>query len=437
VGNPGSTGRLLTMAQMQFLRDVQYPAQLAQYARLIGVFRQVAARGEESRRAMENTIFSYQNSQKAVTGYLAGLTDTTLMARKQRFERDFRARVAADPALRARYGGAWDAIAAAERELTTLNAQSRYYALGGSALLSTAAQAVRLPGQAALEDSLRLAAYRGPALTALRNQLLGPVTVDTASERIQLGAWLAAAQRELDPKDPLLVGLLAGRTPEQAAAAWVSSTRIADPELRRSLVEGGAAAVAASDDPLVRVVRELEPRTLALTQRVARLNAIVASNAELIGAAIFAVYGTALPPDATFTLRITDGVVRGFPMNGTIAPYKTSFYGLFARNAEFDGRAPFALPQRWLDRRSAIDLAAPLDFVSTNDIIGGNSGSPLFNRNAEVVGLAFDGNIESLPNRFIFTDEVARTVSVHSSAIIEALRNVYGAGTIADELTGK
>ncbi len=435
VGNPGSTGRLLTMAQMEYLRDVQYPAQLAAYRRQLGVLNALSARSEANRRRYENTIFGLANSQKAVTGYWAGLKDSTIMASKRAFERDFRARIDADPKLRAQYGAAWEAIAAAETELKAMAPRMRNYGAPGSTLLQWAGLLVRSATQAALPPAQRIPGWEMSARD--RGQLLN-AQLDTARERLDLAAWLTAAQQDLDPKDPVLVRLLAGRTPEQAAQDWIGKTTLADPQVRRTLLEGGARAIAASNDPLIVATRELEPTTLApIAARAARANTIISANAEKVGRAIFAAYGTKLPPDATFTLRISDGVVKGYPYNGTLAPYKTSFFGLYARSAEFDDRDPFHLPQRWVDHRATLNLATPLDFVSTNDIIGGNSGSPVVNRNGEVVGLIFDGNIEQLPNRFIYTDAVARSVSVCSQAIPEALRNVFGAARIADELEGK
>ncbi|HEX9108024.1 MAG TPA: S46 family peptidase [Longimicrobiales bacterium] len=436
VGNPGSTGRLLTMAQMEYLRDVQYPATLANFKRQLGVLKTLSARSEEDRRRFENTIFGMENSQKATIGYWAGLKDSTIMARKRAFERDFRARINADPKLRAEYGTAWDAIATAEAELKAIAPRMQVYNLGGSTMLQMAAALVRAPTQAALPEAQRIPGYAGLSPRD-RNQILN-ARVDPQQERLLLTTWLTAAQQGLDAKDPVLVALLAGRTPEQAAQDWITKSTLADPQVRRALLEGGAPAVAASTDPLIQLVRKLEPAQLApLAARAARASTVISANAEKIGQAIFAAYGTALPPDATFTLRISDGVVKEYPYNGTRAPYKTSFYGLYARSAEFDNQPPFQLPQRWLDHRNALDLSTPLDFVSTNDIIGGNSGSPVVDRNGQVVGLIFDGNIEQLPNRFIFTDEVARSVAVHSRAIPEALRKVFEAPRLADELEGK
>jgi len=438
VGNPGSTGRLNTLAQMEYLRDVSYPATLGNYKRSLGIYRELAKTDTASIRRYQNNVFSIENSQKAVIGYRVGLVDTMSMATKRAFEREFRQRIAADPRLAAEYGATWDAIGTAQRELATFNPQLRYQSFsGGSTLLTMAAQLVRIPAEGAKPSADRLAAYRGAALENLKTQLGRDVPIDIPFERLALAAQFRAAQAELSPSDPFLRLALAGRSPDEAARALVSGTRLGDAAFRKSLVDGGAGAIASSTDPLIVFARGVDPLNRTQTLRADKLNAIITANSEKIGQALYAAYGTALPPDATFTLRISDGIVKGFPMNGTIAPYKTTFYGLYARSAEFDNKDPFKLPPRWVERRNNLDLATPFNFVSTNDIIGGNSGSPVINRNGEVVGLIFDGNIESLPNRFLFTSEVARSVSVHSKGITESLRKVYDGGRIADELEGR
>jgi len=438
-GNPGSTGRLLTVAQMEYLRDVDYPARLAGYDRLLRIWHALAAASPEAARTYQNNIFSYENSKKAVTGYRAGLLDSAIMARKRAFERDFRRRVEADPALRAKYGTAWDEIARAEKEMTSFARNLQWQSFGGgSNLLNIAGGIVRLPSQGALPDSARLPQYRGAGLERIKQQI-GAIPVDTAFERRALAATFAAWKEALPPTDPALVMALkaGGGDPDRAASAIIRGTTLVDPAARAALIAGGATAVAKSTDPMIALARTIEPVNRRLAERAAKLDAVISSNAEKIGQAIFAAYGTSLPPDATFTLRITDGVVDGYPMNGTVAPYKTTMFGLYERASDFDNKPPFQLPERWVKGRDRLDLTTPMDFVSTNDIIGGNSGSPVINRNAEVVGLIFDGNIESLPNRFIFTDEVARSVSVSSRAIVEALRKLYGGDRIADELTGR
>ncbi|HZI99306.1 MAG TPA: S46 family peptidase, partial [Gemmatimonadaceae bacterium] len=271
----------------------------------------------------------------------------------------------------------------------------------------------------------------------IRASLLREQPVDTTYERIAIAAQLTAAKSELKPNDPFLVAALNGRTPEEAARTLVSATRVGDLAFRRTLVEGGDAAVASSADPMIVLARKIDVMNREVQLRADRLNAIITANDEKLGRALFAVYGTALPPDATFTLRITDGLASGYPMNGTIAPYKVTFYGLYDRWESFNKVYPFSLPQRWIDHRDRIDLSTPFNFVSTNDIIGGNSGSPIVNRNSEVVGVVFDGNIESIANRFLFQSTTARTVSVHSSAILETLIKMYNANWIADELLAK
>jgi hypothetical protein len=438
VGNPGSTGRLNTIAQMEFLRDVGYPASLGAYKRALAIYAELARTDTSAARRYQNDVFGVANSQKAVTGYRAGLVDTLSMAKKRAFEQEFRARIAADPKLQAQYGGTWDAIAAAQRELATFNPQLRYRGFGGgSTLLQLGAGVVRVASESGKPDSARLIQYRGAGLDQIRTQITQPIPIDTAFERLAIAAQLRAAQSELPASDPFLQVALHGRTPDAVAADLVRNTKVGDLAFRQSLLQGGTTAVNASTDPLIVWVRGVDPLARAVTTRANALNAIVATNSEKIGQALFAAYGTALPPDATFTLRISDGLVKSFPSNGTIAPYKTTFYGLYERSAAFDDKDPFKLPQRWVARKNNLDLSTPYNFVTTNDIIGGNSGSPVINRSAEVVGLVFDSNIEGVSNRFIFSDAVGRTVSVHSRGIVEALRKMYDGSRIADELQGR
>jgi hypothetical protein len=443
VGNPGSTGRLNTLAQMDYLRSIGYPAQLAAYKRALAIYREIIAHDSTAARRFQNQVFGIENSQKAVGGYLAGLIDSARMAQKRAFENEFRARIGADPALRARYGGTFDAIAAAQRELGTRARQTRNYGfgpsatLGGSTLMTMAAQIVRIASESAKPDSLRLPAYRAAGLENIKKALLSERQIDPNFEKLGLAAQLRLAHQELPPDDPFLRAALAGRTPEQAAEALVSGTKLTDLSVRRALIEGGPAAVAASSDPLIVLARAIDPLNRGVVARADSLNAIISSNAANIGQALFATYGTKLPPDATFTLRISDGVPKSYPQSGTLAPYKTTYYGLYERAAAFDYKDPFSLPQRWQARKDRLSLTTPYNFVATNDIIGGNSGSPVINRNAEVVGLAFDGNFVGIGSRFVLNPETDRMIGVHSAGIIEALRKMYDGGRIADELQGR
>jgi hypothetical protein len=229
-----------------------------------------------------------------------------------------------------------------------------------------------------------------------------------------------------------------GKSPADAAAAVVRGTKLGDPAVRKSLVDGGGPAVAASSDPLIDFARRIDP-LLREQRKWLEDNVISVETAagEKIGKARFAVYGKSTYPDATFTLRMSYGTVKGYPMNGTIAPSRTTFFGLYDRADSFDNKAPFDLPERYQKGRDRLNLSTPLDFVSTADIIGGNSGSPVINRNGEFVGIIFDGNIESLVGRFVYDEQTNRAVAVDSAAIIHALRALYDAGTLADEIEGK
>jgi hypothetical protein len=234
----------------------------------------------------------------------------------------------------------------------------------------------------------------------------------------------------------VLRAALAGRTSEEAARALVQGMQLVSAEQRRALAQGGAAALAASSDPLIALARLIEPLEREVDRQWTDLVNREVPDDERIARAMFAVFGGSAAPDANFSLRISDGEVKSYPYNGTIAQPFTTFYGLYDRSYSFGGRSPFNLPPRWQQRRDSLNLATPLNAVSTNDIIGGNSGSPVLSRDGEVVGLIFDTNMESLPWRFLFTEARGRSVWVDSRGIVETLRRVYDANAVADELTG-
>jgi hypothetical protein len=435
IGNPGSTGRLSSVAQLEFLRDVQYPAQLEALHRQIEAF--VALSADSARgKALRNQIFGLQNTQKAIGGYQAGLLDPRLMARKREWERGFRAKVDASPTLKARYGRAWTTIAEITARRRQIDVRRRYYASGayGSRLLSLAMGTVRYPAETAKADADRLPAYQDANKANLERLLFTDQPIDPVQEKALLTAYLTAMQRELPAGDPVLRQALQGRTPAAAAVAMVDAATITTADARKALTQGGTPA---STDPFIRLARVIDPLDRALTREVSDLNDREAQANEQVARALLAVFGNQVAPDATFSLRISDGEVRRYPMNGSVAAPYTTFNGLYERASAFGGQPPFDLPPRWKARRDSLKPDTPFNVASTNDIIGGNSGSPVINRDAEVVGLIFDGNIEMLPNRFLFTERVARSVWVDSRAIVHALRRVYDAQGLADELENR
>ncbi len=437
VGNPGSTGRLNTVAQLEYLRDVQYPATLDAFGRQIAVYQSLAALSPERAQALRNTLFGIQNSQKATVGYLNGLTDPQTMAHKTAWERDFRNRVNANPELRQRYGAAWDNIARIRQQMRGVDVRRRYHAFGGygSRLLAFAGTIVRYPAEAAKPDTARLMQFRDAMRPRLESMLYGNAPIDTTQEIRMLAAYFTAMARELPATDPVRRQALGTRSPEDAARAMVTASQILTGDQRRALVQGGASAIAASTDPFIVLARVIDPLERAISTQWTAWTNEESRNDELIARALLAVFGNSVAPDATFSLRITDGEVKRYPMNGTFAPAYTTLYGLYDRAYGFGLQDPWALTPRWLAARSRLDLSTPFNAVSTNDIIGGNSGSPVINRDGEIVGLIFDGNMESSAMRFLFSEAVGRAVWVDSRALIEALRRVYDAGALANELT--
>ena len=437
VGNPGSTGRLNTLSVLEYLRDVQYPATLDAFARQIAVYEALGQLSPERRSALRNQLFGIQNSQKATVGYRAGLTDSVLMSRKTAWERGFRSRVNANPELRRLYGAAWDNITRIRGQMRGVDLRRRYHAFGayGTRLLGYAGTITRYAAETAKADSARLMPFRDAMRTRMEQGLYGATPIDTAQEVRLLTAYLTAMARELPATDPVRRQALGTRTPDDAARAMIQASTILSGDQRRTLVQGGAAALAASTDPFVALARVIDPLERAIaTQWTAWVNE-ESQNDELIARALLAVFGNSVAPDATFSLRITDGEVKRYPMNGTLAPAYTTFYGLYDRAYGFNLQEPWNLTPRWLAARGRLDMATPFNAVSTNDIIGGNSGSPVISRDGEVVGLIFDGNMESSAMRFLFSESVGRAVWVDSRALIEALRRVYDADALANELT--
>jgi len=438
IGNPGSTGRLNTMSQLNYLKEVAYPAQLATLDRRIGVVEHLSAISDERAKALRNQYFSLQNSRKAIGGYQSGLLDPQLMAQKKAWEADFRKRVAANPEYRLKYGQAWTEVALVQQQLRATAVKRRYYTFNAdlSRLLPIAGTFVRYNDEMAKADSLRLPAYKDANRKQLEIAMVAGAPIDTVAERMWLTAWFTAMEKELPALDPVRRAALGGRTPAAAADAMLASTILISPEQRVALFTSGAAGITASKDPFIVLARVIDPLDRSQTKQVQALSSRESAATELIARALLATYGNSVAPDATFSLRISDGQPKRYPMNGTFAPAFTTLYGLYDRSIGFESKGAWTLPERWQQRKDSLALATPYNVASTNDIIGGNSGSPVINRDAEVVGLIFDGNIEGLPNRFLFTEYQARAVYVDSRAIVEALRSVYGAKSLADELTG-
>ena len=438
-GNPGGTDRGQTIAQLEAARDVIYPERLARFKRELQALRTYAAKGSEQARQSADEIFGLENTVKAYTGEYNGLLDPKLFEKKKKAESDLRAKVQGDPEWRREYGSAWDAIAAAtkkEGEVTKLQQNRSISAASGMARF--ARQIVVYAAEVKKPDAQRLDGYHDSQLDELKFYLLSPAPVYPEYEEALLAWSLQESLDQLGPNDPFIKAVLDGRKPADVAAQVIRGSKMADPAFRKSLVEGGEAGVAASTDPLIALARKVDPffrETRKMYEE--SVESVFESAGEKIAKARFAIYGKSIYPDATFTLRLTYGKVQGYPMNGTKAPSKTTFYGLYDRAASFDYKAPFNLTQRFMQRKDRIDLSTPLDFVASLDIIGGNSGSPVINRNGDFVGIIFDGNIESLTGNFDYIEDTNRAVAVHSAAIIEALRKVYDAGSVANELEGK
>jgi hypothetical protein len=437
-GHPGTTNRLETLAHLKHRRDVTLPYVLQLLRQREALLSQYALTGSEQKRDAQKDLYAVANARKAYTGQYHGLLDPAILAAKATVEKEIRTAIDDDPAREKEYGQPWDLIANSLKQLSTF--ERRYYLIErgdafDSQLFRIARHLVRAADERDKEDAKRLAEYRSTALGSLKIQLFSPAPISADLERVKLTASLAFLAENLGGADPFVVKVLAGKSPAARAAELIDGTKLTKVAERKRLYEGGKTAITESADELLRLATLIDKEARAVRQQFAVVEEVHQRAYASVAKATFDRFGTAIAPDATFTLRLAFGVVKGYRVDGTDLPYATTFAGLFARSADHDNEEPFRLPRRWLSAKGKLDLETPLNFVSTADTIGGNSGSPVLNRAGELVGINFDRNRHGLVRNFVYTEEQARHVSVHSRAVLEALRNVYHADALLRELT--
>ena len=436
-GHPGSTERDDTVSELLLQRDVVGPAVTEYLERRISAAQSFAAQGPEQARMVGSTIFGLQNSLKVFIGRKEALADPAILAKKQAEEADFRAKIAANPEWQKAYGDAWDTIAKVEEQVRP-EVKGQLFRRTDSRLFGIALNIVQYVAEIKKPDGERLPQFHDAGLQSLQFQMLSPAPIEIPTEKLYMTSALKLGEEKLGKDDAYIQAVLQGGDVDQAVNSLIDGTKLGDVAFRKSLIDGGEAAVAASTDPMIVAARRVDPIVRETTRRMRdTFGSVLTKEGEKLCKARFLVYGKDAYPDATFTLRLSYGTVTGYPYNGTVAPPFTTFYGLYDRAASFSDKPPFDLTPKEEAGQSKLDLSTPLDFVSTGDIIGGNSGSPVVNRDGELVGLIFDGNIESMAGDFVYDGTKNRAVAVHSAGMIEGLRKLYGAGALADELQGK
>jgi hypothetical protein len=440
-GHPGATQRLNTVAHLEYLRDTGLPLSLTSLERRRQALVRYGERGAEEARQVKDEIFGLENSLKSRRGQLAGLQDPAVMAQKRAAEARLRQAVTSDEAMKARFGDPWQEVAAARQGLP---AYAREYELlegmgaFGSRLFSLARTIVRLVEEDAKPDAGRLAEFTAARRASLERMLYSPAPLYTGADLARMTDALENLESTLGPDHPAVKATLGGKRPAARAEELVTGTTLTDVAARKALVASGPAGVAASADPMIVLARAVDPMARQLRTRMeAEVAGVEREAYAKIARALFAVEGTNAYPDGTSTLRLSAGVIKGYEEEGRAVRPFTTLGGLYEHARAHGEKTPWALPQRWFDRKGALDPAIPFNFVSTNDIVGGNSGSPVVNRRGEIVGIAFDGNIHSLPGYFVYDGTRNRSVSVDTRGILEALVKVYEAAPLVDELLGR
>ncbi len=440
-GHPGRTSRLFTVDHLGYLKGTSFPLLLKYLNHREAFLLEYGKKGPEEFRQSKEDLFGIQNSRKARVGGFKGLNDPEIMGTKAAEEKTLRAKIAADPSKSEAYGDAWDKVASAQVKAGTIikpfSFLERGYAFN-SHLFDIARTLVRLAEEKGKPNPDRLKEYRDSALESLELELFSNAPVYPDFEKASLANSLAFWKAEM-PDHPLLAKVLDGRTPEEAAASLVGGSKLADVEVRKKLAQGGTAAITASNDPMIKLALAVDADARAVRKTFEdEVEGVVTPQYSRIAKARFEELGDTVYPDATFTLRLAFGPVKGLELNGKTIPAYTTFGGAFDHAEKHGNTPPYQLPESWVKARKdgRMKLGTPFNLITTADIIGGNSGSPVVNRDNEVVGLIFDGNIDSLVLDFAYDDKKARAVSVDSRAIVEALRSIYGAEALAKELTG-
>jgi len=443
-GHPGRTSRQDTLAQMTYSRDFAIPMRLKSMERRKDALVAYAKTSPEAARQVNTQIFGIENGIKATTGYWSGLKDKEAMARIAAAEKDLRDKVALDPKLSAETVQGWSQIESALKVAEGLAKESLNVGTANSTLLGYALSLVRIADEAAKPSEQRLPEYSDANLKSAKARLGVPAPYYKEQEVFLFTRGLEDAVRELGPEHPFVKAMLGGKPAAEVAKAAVEGSKLADPEARKALLAGGKKAVTESVDPMIVLARKLDPISRELRKKQEEeVQSVITEQGTRIAKARFAIYGKNTYPDATFTLRLSYGAVAEYKANGTLIQPFTTFGGLFDRHDGWGGNAAKAhegawtLPQRWVNKRKALNPSMPFNFVHKVDIIGGNSGSPVIDKKGELVGLIFDGNIESLPGNYFYDEAVNRGVSVDARAIVHALDKVYGAKGLVAELTGK
>jgi hypothetical protein len=447
-GNPGSTDRQLTVDEMKDVRDREVSDLLRVLNRREVMWTAWGQRSFENARRCRDDLFGAQNSRKAFDGRIAALLDPDIWTSIEQREKKLRDAIAANSKWKSTLS-AYDRIKKAQAEIVKMAPHFAYLEQtrrstsayrNPRALNSTLFKYARLLTRGIDErtkpNSERMAIFRESGKESLELELFSTEPIYDDFEILNLTDSLTDFAEQFGPDDPMVKQVLSSKSPRDRAVELVSGTKLKDVDLRKKLYAGDAAGLAAAHDPMLDLARLIEAPARDLRKARDAQEEIKQQAYGEIAKARFAIEGASNYPDATFTLRLSYGTVRGYEQNGKQIPAFTDFAALYQRSAEHDNKPPFDLPQRWIDKKANLNLATHFNFVSDADIIGGNSGSPVVNKSSEFVGIIFDGNIQSLVLDCIYTDTQARAVSVDSAAITEALRKVYDAGALADELEG-